>query len=91
MKLSRQSEWVHGCDIKLRDKLVEYAKKVVYDTPLYISCEKCYVEQTGWCVNNGLLGHKASSMGTPCSNLSLHCREYIYVHIPVYICVRFYK
>lgn len=72
-KLLGQSKRDHGCDIKHRDKLVDCGRGVVYHIPL--SCGKCYVGQTGRCVNNRLLDHKASLRGTPCSNLSLHCRE----------------
>lgn len=53
---------------------VECATVVVYDIPL--SCGKRYVRQTGRCVNSRLLDHKASLKEQPCSNLSLHCREY---------------
>ena len=72
-KLLGQSKRHHGCDIKHREKLVECGKGLVYHIPL--SCRKCYVGQTGWCFNNRLLDHKASLRGSPCSNLSLHCRE----------------
>lgn len=72
-KLLGQSKWHHGCDIKHREKLVECGKGVVYY--ILLSCGKCYIGQTGRCLNNGLLDHKASLRGPPCSNLSLHCRE----------------
>ena len=60
------------CEVNHREALVECGKGVVYHIPL--SCGKCYIGQTGRCVNNRLMDHRASLKAQPSSNLCLHCK-----------------
>lgn len=45
---------------------------VVYNIPL--SCGKCYIGQTGRCINDRAREHATSLTGTSAGHLAAHCR-----------------
>lgn len=60
------------CDIAHRTQYVPCMTGVVYNIPL--SCGKCYIGQTGRCINDRAREHAASLKGTSAGHLAAHCR-----------------
>ncbi|XP_064482825.1 uncharacterized protein LOC135395309 [Ornithodoros turicata] len=59
------------CDVKHVKPFVSCRLGVIYSIPL--SCGRCYIGQTGRCVNIRLREHASSLGGTPSGHLALHC------------------
>lgn len=68
----KEKKW-YVCEVKHRETFVECGIGAVYLIPL--SCGRCYIGQTGRCLNNRLMDHRASLKAHPSSNLCLHCRD----------------
>ena len=62
-----------GCDTSHKTRHTECTKEVVYQIPL--SCGKCYIGQTGRCINDRTREHAASVKAiTAAGHLAAHCR-----------------
>lgn len=55
-------------------KFVKCCVNVVYEIP-FSPCGRCYVGQTGRCINDRLREHANTLKGVPTSHLSDHCRQ----------------
>lgn len=61
------------CNVSHKTQYAPCETGVVYHIPL--SCGKCYIGQTGRCVNERMREHAASVKGTTAGHLPAHCRS----------------
>ena len=61
-----------SCNTAHRTKYTACQTGVVYQIPL--TCGRCYIGQTGRCINDRAREHAASVKGAAAGHLSAHCR-----------------
>lgn len=69
-KVNREDRGPRVCDKKHAKKFVECCHNAVYEIPL--SCGRCYIGQTGRCVNDRLREHRNLMRGSVGSHLAAH-------------------
>lgn len=72
-KVNRHTNEKKMCNISHRTQYAPCETGVVYNIPL--SCGKCYIGQTGRCINDRTREHAASLKGTTAGHLPAHCRS----------------
>lgn len=72
-KVNQDTNHMKTCNIAHRTRYAPCEKGVVYHIPL--SCGKCYIGQTGRCLNDRTREHAASLKGTNAGHLPAHCRN----------------
>ena len=71
-KVNQDTNHIKICNISHRTQYAPCETGVVYHIPL--SCGKCYIGQTGRCINDRTREHAASLRGTTAGHLPAHCR-----------------